>query len=384
MNAKQFIQQINTASRSKDWRLSFVPFIIGCVYLWFGIFRLEWNLYYLSLFFLSIFTTFGFAAFGYFINDFFDQKEDYKAGKLNKLSVLKTYQIAILFVFICGFTFLPWLYLPKDNTTYCLISLEIFCFLAYSFPVIRLKEKAYLAGILDASYAYLIPAVLSYHTFSLVGNIEVNEGYLLLFFALLFFVGYRNILIHQIKDVLNDSKSGLKTLPKILGITKTKLFFTIIFMVELSLLFGSSVAFMRINKLYGFWAGLVLIYLWKNRLSIKEVLKGSNFILLKENRQSLDLFYQLWFPMMHLFILIFADWKWIVLLPIHAVILVNKDYIIEIWQNAKEIFWHKSTKPLFSFIVNTIVYWLFRLIGINLIKENKSAKEYLKAKFTAK
>ena len=33
---------------------------------------------------------------------------------------------------------------------------------------------------------------------------------------------------------------------------------------------------------------------------------------------------------------------------------------------------------------NTLVYWLFRLIGINLIKENKSAKEYLKAKFTAK
>lgn len=384
MKVSQLIQSIQAASRSNDWRLSFVPFTIGCVYLWFGLFQLDCTVQHLFLFALAIVTTFGFAALGYFINEFFDQQEDLEAGKINKLSLIKNYQKLLLFVFICSITFLPWLYLPKDQVTAVLIALEILCFVAYSFPWIRLKKSTYLAGILDASYAYLLPSLLSYHTFYLISPVKIEVVTLLPFFVLLFFIGYRNILIHQVIDVLNDKKSGLITLPQVLGIEKTKALFTTLFIFELCLLVGSTLSFVQIQLVYGVWTLAILVYLWYIREALKSILLGSPYVLLQPFRLSLDLFYQLWFPILHLFLLFFVDWKWIILLPLHSFLLVKKDYLVVIWGQGKHYLWHKSVRPAISFAVNSTIYILFRLLGINLKKEDKSAAAIIKEKIGLK
>lgn len=385
MKVKNLINKISNASRSKDWRLSFVPFTMGCVYLWFNLFNLSFSFYHFSILILSILTTFGFAAFGYFINEFFDQKEDFKAGKINKLSLLSNFQKSLLFFSILLITFLPWIYLPKDDKSYYLISLEILCFLLYSLPLLRYKENIFLAGILDASYAYLVPSLLSFHTFSLIGVLSKdNVEYINLFFILLFFIGYRNILIHQVNDAISDKKAGLTTLVHYLGPQRSNWFLKVLYLVEISLLIVSSLVLFKVKLLEGFWLLIILVFLYKTKTTWSKIFVKDEYTLLKEERHFIDTLYQLWFPLTQLIILFLIDWRWLFILPIHALIFIKKDYIIEFWQNMKDYLWHKSLRPFFSFIINYIIYFSFRIIGINLKSENKSALEIIKSKFKQK
>jgi len=377
MKVKNLINKISSASRSKDWRLSFVPFTMGCVYLWFNWLNLAFSFYHFIILILSIITTFGFAALGYFINEFFDQKEDFKAGKINKLSLLSSFQKALLFFSILLITFLPWIYLPKDDKSYYLISLEILCFLLYSLPLLRYKENIFLAGILDASYAYLVPSLLSFHTFLLISNSTNQKEYLLLFFVLLFFIGYRNILIHQVNDAISDKKAGLTTLAHYLGPQKSNNFLKILYVIELALLISSAIALCAIKVYFGIWFIVILIYLYKTKQHWLKVFSNEKFTILKEERHFIDLLYQIWFPISQLVILLLIDWRWFLIFIIHAFAFINRAYLEKFWQ----YFWHKLMRPILSFIVNYIIYIIFRIGGVNLKKEEKSAIEIIKSKF---
>ena len=142
------IVKVLSATRISDWRLSFVPFIIGCVYFWASLLHLDFSFFHFLIFCLSICTSFGFAALGYFINEFFDKKHDAQAGKINKLAILTWPKQLFLFLLILVLCFAPWLVLPTSRFSIILITIEILCFLLYSLPFIRLKNTYYFAGIL--------------------------------------------------------------------------------------------------------------------------------------------------------------------------------------------------------------------------------------------
>lgn len=379
MKIKSLFQQIASATRSEDWRLSFVPFIIACVYLWSSLFALEFSSYHIIILLLSVCTTFGFAAFGYFINEFFDKKDDLIAGKINKLSLLSLPKQFLLFLFISILCFSPWLFLPADANSYWLILAEIASFLLYSLPFFRLKKSIFFAGILDALYAYLLPGLLSFHTYALVSGLDVKI-HPVLFFVSIFFIGYRNIFLHQIKDVLGDKKAKLKTLPQYLGVNKSYNFLKILYLLEISLLLAFSIELIIINKIYAPWFVLVVLYLIYVRKDLRKLFKEESYFALLPVQHVLDLLYQLFFPLLQLLLLLWIDWRWIVIVPFHLLLFVKRDFITTFYGLVLKYAWHRSLRPFISAILNYPIYLLFKIFGVDLIKENKSALTYLKNK----
>jgi 4-hydroxybenzoate polyprenyltransferase len=373
---KGFIEKIALLTRAKDWRLSFVPFVLACVYAWMFLLQLPFSWYHLFIFFLSLTTTIGFAAFGYFINEYFDQKEDALAGKINKLSFLKPSMKLLLFVAILLITFAPWLFLPKNNLSYWLVGFEVFSFLLYSLPFPRLKNKAFFAGILDASYAYFIPGILSFHTFSLLAPQIKAPHFIILFFATLFFVGYRNIFIHQIKDVLGDQKAGLRTLPMVLGPKKSNSFLLSLGFIELALMGSFLLSLCNIHPIFVvYFLSLIALLFFKKQDFMNLIGLDKDFSLLPA-RHLTDDFYQFIFPVLNVFFLLWVDWRWISIALIHLLLFVPKSFWFKLWS----ILWHQNIRPALSFILNQSIYVLFKILGVDLIKEQSSASNFLRKK----
>lgn len=377
MSLAASIGKVSYLTRSSDWRFSFVPFIMGCVYLWVGFLDIPFNANGLILVGLSLVTTIGFAALGYFINEHFDKASDAKAGKVNKLALLKDYQQFLLLITVLASTLLPWLWLPSNDFSIALISTEIGLFLAYSLPFIRLKESPFLAGIVDSLYAYVVPLVLAFHTYSLFSNSQ-NELVLLLFAFAVFFIGFRNILIHQINDVIGDKRAGIQTLPMALGVEKTTIALKLTIAYEIAF---SAVAFLVIGQLkpvYFIWLIVYLLFIGY-RASINKEDFTSHFFTLLPGRHFSDQAYQVLFPVTVLLLLIIQDWKWIILLPIHVALLLPKAVIEETLKYLHLfVIWLRG---VVSILVNYPIYFAFLIVGVNLKKRNMSASEYLKSKF---
>jgi len=380
MKLKSTLAFISATTRSVDWRLSFVPFIMACVYLWSSLFNIGFSLGSLSVFALSVCTTFGFAALGYFINEFFDKADDLKAGKINKLSLIsRRWQLA-LFIVILSACFLPWLYLPKNTITFYLILAELSCFILYSAPYLRMKRSTYFAGILDTLYAYLIPGLLSYHTYSLLAS-RLSSSVPILFFIALFFIGYRNIFLHQIKDILGDQKAGMISLPMRLGVKSSYVFLKLLYFLELVLILSFSVELIFIDKRYMPCLLLAIIYLGYVQADLLNIFKGATYFALLPIRHVLDLLYQLWFPLLQLSILVWIDWRWVIIVPFHLLFFVNRDFIVTFYGITIDYLWYRSLRPLLSAVLNYPIFLLFKMFGVDLIKEKKSALSYLKNKF---
>lgn len=102
-------------------------------------------------------------------------------------------------------------------------------------------------------------------------------------------------------------------------------------------------------------------------------------------RHFTDKFYQVGFPLFTMLLLVFTNPFWLLILPLHFLFLVpdmvknplksySRSYLHRAWRN--------GVIPVISASVNYSIYILFRLVGINLIKENTSAKEYIKRRFS--
>ena len=372
MNIKESIQNLSNLTRSDDWRLSLVPLVLGCTYFWAVLLQIEFTLDHFLVIALSYVTSFGFAALGYFINEFFDQAHDKTAGKINKLSLIApTYQLA-LFLGILAFTLVPWIYLPKDNLSYVLIITELLLFLIYSVPFIRLKETFFFAGVIDTMYAYVVPAVLSYHTYSFLSQSTISLEYLSLFFLLLFVVGYRNILVHQIKDIMGDIRSKTKSLPQLLGPDLSNKFLHWLVLFELLLLSLTLIWFSINSWQISLFIAALILFVYQHKSSLKQLLIFDGFFALKKLRQRADVYYQKFFPVASLVLLICVDPYWLVIAPMHWALFINL--------NLKNRY-HTYVRPVLSSMINYFIYYMFLLFGVNLKERQISAINFLKSKF---
>ncbi len=378
------IGTVLSSLRSKDWIQSFVPFVMGCVYLWLVWFNFKFSPSHLIVIGLSLLTTIGFAALGYFINEFFDKKSDAKAGKINRLAMIPFWSQSLILIAILLITFLPWNWLPRNQVSYCLILLQISLFLAYSLPFPRLKESVYFSIVIDALYAYPVPLLLSFHTFSLLSGTETYPNWFSLFMLASFFIGVRNIITHQIQDLFRDSASGLRTFPMVIGVNRTITIQTIVFAYEVFLISLSILVF----SLH-FWLVLVALfvywfYAWHifvNQKSFKS--PGDMYVGINKS-------YSLVFPIV---VLIFLSVRWPIgwmVLLIHGGILVP----INFWRNVLNIivpilvrfrivihqFLVNELKHFLSLCINYPIYFLFKIGGVDLKKEGVSAFEYLRKK----
>ncbi|MCW5906342.1 MAG: UbiA family prenyltransferase [Chitinophagales bacterium] len=376
-------------TRAKDWRLSFVPFIVGCVYLWLWWFNIRFSISSLVVFALSFITTVGFAALGYFINEFFDKEVDRKAGKANMLASLPVIYQATLLVVCLLLTFLPWLWLPTSKVSWGLIFGEIFLFLIYSLPFPRLKNFPPVSGFIDAGYAYVQPLLLSFYTYSLFAN-STDYSIVYLLMLTVFVIGYRNITIHHVNDVFKDMTSGTMTLPQKLGVKNTNrlLFGLLIIEILLMVIWGTVVSCSK--PLFAVWIIVFLLFLYLRYRQIAQNFQFQYFSILPV-RHLTDPAYQYVFPGFALLLAATADYQWLLLIPFHFLILLTKPMQIIAWET---VYWKciqlKYAAIRFftwviviptSLIVNYFIFFVFLLAGVNLRKEKKSAYTYLRHKF---
>lgn len=374
----QAFKKIIAATRISSWRLSFVPFIMGLVYLWLIIFDIPFNFYYTSILGLSILTTIGFASFGFVTNEYFDIKDDAIAGKKNKFVGVQPVWFVMLIMVSLVFALLPWIWLPKNHLTYYLISAEFFLLLAYSLPLIKLKKVYWISGIIDSAYAYVIPILLSLHTYCLLMNQVLPITTYLLLSILCFLIGFRNILIHQVNDILADKRSNINTLVRKLTPEQVS---KMIITLQILEAFYFLALFILLFKTNPFLFSIPLLYIIvllsklnqnKNQLTLE-------FYSLKSLRHLADSFYQIWMPILLILILSTQSIFWLTILPFHLLLFVGVDKWkkgIEVTQRA----WHNQIRNIISVCINYPLFIFFLLFGINLKKENKSAKEYLNSR----
>lgn len=385
MSVTNFIQKLSFASRSNDWRVSFVPFIIGCVYLWLYIFKISFKIESLQLVALSLMTTFGFASLGYIINEFFDQNTDRLAGKINKLSLLTLQEKTVLISVSLLLTFSPWIWLPSDGISWLFIVLQVSFFLLYSLPFPRFKSIPVLSGFIDASYAYVIPLLLSFHTYRLYAGASLSS-FIFLFSLSVFFIGYRNILIHQVNDIFKDRLSGIITLPQLAGPIRTNQLIVLLLICEIfSTLFFSALIVLS-NPFFLVWIFFYSMFIITRYMLFNYKIR-SKYVAIQPVRHLTDLAYQIGFPAINLLLIICFDWRWIVLLPFHFLLFIPRfftDKIVEFLVYIQSALASKLVYPIrlfFSRTINYIIYYAFRAFGINLIKEKKSAYSFLKSLF---
>jgi len=369
-----FSNKLAHIARANDWKASFVPFVMGFVYLWLLIFQLKPTKQTGFLCLFSLLTTIGFASFGYLINEFFDQDEDKRAGKLNRFETIGVGLSSILFLLSIVATFLPWIYLPSNKWSWVLICFEIGSFLLYSIPPFRLKRFPLISCVFDASYAYLIPIVLSMHTFSIHAEKSLFTSHLIWLAIPAFFIGFRNIVLHQIKDVIGDFHANRKTLPMLIG--KFELFN----LLSVSLFFEvfSFFVFFEWTFLGYHLGGIFMVY-----FSIKSLV----FITDKEPKSSknefdffslVDGFYQIWLPIVLLIFLTIRDDYWSFLWGFQLVLflIAFKNNFV----NGEFVAVFQRLKWVLSLIVNYSIYFVFLMFGINLKEKQMSAWQYLTKK----
>jgi 4-hydroxybenzoate polyprenyltransferase len=378
---KDFFYKISVLTRTKDWRLSFVPFIMGCTYLWLGWFNIDFNNKSCALIILSLCTTVGFASLGYLINEYFDIETDKRAGKLNKLAYLSSPLIMLLFSTSLCVTFFPWIVLPTDNISWFLIALQLLFFLLYSLPFPRLKEVPIISNFLDAGYAYWIPLMLSHHTYALFAK-TTSAFWLPLFSIAVFLIGFRNILIHQVDDIFNDKRAGIKTLPMVLGVAKTDFVLKITIVHEVLFLTTALLIVGLYKPEYLIVAFIYLlfsiykIYVYRNNFN-------SHFFSIENTRHFTDSNNQYVLPISWLIVLGFHNVAWLLILPVHLVLLFPFNYIVTAVNKIVPVWYFflkfitVDVRHLISMVVNYPIYYAFKIVGIDLIRENKTAADVL-------
>ena len=373
-----FLHRLSTITRARDWRLSFVPFIMGCVYLWLWGFGLPFTIEIIWLTFLSLVTTVGFASLGYFINEFFDKESDARAGKINKLAHLSPGIQIFIFSLVLALTLLPWIWLPSTKITWALIAFEIALFLMYSLPFPRLKESMYLSLPVDALYAYTVPLLLSFYTFSLIANAPGFPAWMAFFAAGVFFIGLRNIVIHLVSDALKDQLAGRHTLPMALGVERTHrlIFVTAAYVIFLISLW--SILMTIEHRIFVLW---LLPYAVTAVITLRTISSGHYSVfsdILIINRS-----YQYLFPLLMLVFAALDHPGWLMLLLLHTALLVPFYMLVKAKELVKVNYFRFITfvavevRNAISLVVNIPVYYLFRIFGVDLVKEKKSGWEYL-------
>lgn len=372
------------ATRLKDWRYSFIPQIFGNLYLWLVLFNIGFGAPGVVLLFCSLVTSFGFAALGYFINEFFDQQDDARAGKLNKLSLLNNLQKAMLFIVICLVTSLPWVFLEYNTVSLSLIALQVLLFVLYASPPFRFKKINYLSVITDSLYAYVVPLLLSMNTYYLSGSNDKKDFLFIIPYALLMFItGLRNIMIHYINDIFRDKRIGFYTLPRVLGVHKSNTMLKVCIFLELILV---AIVYARLAFFFAPFVVLFLPFIFLlTRLAKqwKKVNKG--MIVFNPVRHIPDLLFQHYQPLFLLIPLLFFDWHWWGIVPVHLLLFIPLFRYHPIISWFKRINWKKYAifiRQLLSWVVNYTIFYCFLLVGVNLRKRNQSAFSFLKQKFS--
>lgn len=165
------------------------------------------NFVYLVFF---IIIQFFLLAYTFIVNDFADKNIDIIAGKNKPIHKYSKQRVALILIIFAGSSLcLPLVFgnfLVKLTSIVALILLTF-----YSVKPIRFKEKGIL-GIIIADGAQRSLLFLIFALF-----ISARLFPTVFFFCWLFIIGFQDELGHQLRDIKNDEKAGVRTLAQRVG-----------------------------------------------------------------------------------------------------------------------------------------------------------------------
>lgn len=157
------------------------------------------------------------AVYSSVFNDFLDQDQDRKAGKVTPMMALKNWQqrlvvgFSLAAILLVGSEFAA---TPRALTCFIIIW---FMITAYSLPPLRLKERSALGVVAIATAEHLIANLLAVFTVAEVCHCDIPVAWLAALLGWSFAYGCRGIIWHQITDVENDEKANCTTLGARIG-----------------------------------------------------------------------------------------------------------------------------------------------------------------------
>lgn len=275
---------------------------------------------------LSYITIIGIAGFGYLTNDYADREKDQLANKPNALIGMNPALIVGLFVLFLGLALVPWFFFPTRPISFILLGAELLLFVLYAFPPFRLKEKGLVGVVVDALYAHVIPATLACYTFWLMRSEPMwsMQLFIICYGGFQFFLGIRNILLHQLKDRESDLASGTRTLATKWPVKRMTNLLITAMVLEVLFIAGFIVAFMQFIPGIGI-AGVVLLGFWSFKLWNNYV-KHNGFGWLNHKTIAHDLlddFYTLWLPVIFLILMVLSPTAALPVLGAHVLLFPN-------------------------------------------------------------
>lgn len=242
--------------RISQWKNHLIPPVISVVYFFFSFDAFLYSnytrlvFYLLALFFISF--------FGYWLNDTFDIRLDWLAGKKNFLANTSVHYRIAGAILLLLFAVLFW-YLSKPNVIATIFfSIEIILFFIYCLPCIRFKNHPVLGPLTDSHYTHIVPILFTWFLFAM----HVSYLWLVPIFFLLLGKGMRNILLHQLNDRKGDCKMHLKTFPLFFGPRFTVNLINRLFIPFEMILITGMVLFLMNLSLWpiSFWLAFLIIY----------------------------------------------------------------------------------------------------------------------------
>ncbi|MEZ4804750.1 MAG: UbiA family prenyltransferase [Bacteroidia bacterium] len=302
--------------RANEWWGYKFPPMLACGYFFIskGEYQLSEVLYSLCVIIVAL--TIG-ATYVSVINDFTDLKDDYKAGKYNRLSILRENK-RVVFLLASIILILLVLWFLHQQTISMIFYLSAFMsFTFYSLPPFRLKNKGLYGVIADAAGSQLFPTLFVISVLSAILRIDVQLFDVILVGIWSFSFGVRGILWHQFHDMENDIKSGNNPWVQKLGHVEIKLIgYALICLESLSLFF-----LIIDSKLYMIliFVGLYLVYMY-----LRYKRSNLEIVLLKHSRNNFSIFlfefYQVFLPISLLIVLIANSVQYLFLLVFHVLL----------------------------------------------------------------
>lgn len=301
----------------------------------------------------SVSTLSGIALIGYLLNDWADIPYDAKVGKSNMVAGVPLYLRMVLFtVFIC-LAAIPWVvYLPYDKLSITLLIVEFVLLAAYALPPVRFKNFPPLAVVTDALYAYAVPSVLAWHTYTLfvTHEIELEQGLSyhthIALGVWMFALGLRHIINHHIDDKERDKLSSTPNLAnKFAPHTLNKLVRALVYPIELL----AAVAFFWLNFGQDNTLGLValaLVFVLGFYGFIVNLLSGGKTSGVYFDSLAIDKFYQLWLALAAAVFMTVADLRFAIFVgflllffsdflvhPLFKAVLIKLRSTLSLWVN---------------------------------------------------
>jgi colanic acid/amylovoran biosynthesis glycosyltransferase len=195
-------------ARTAGWWKPKAGFILSVLFMFLLSAQIPWHIG-VPLILWMLVSTLGIGILGHLINDWTDIEEDRLVGKANTMERVPAVVRPFLLLVAAGIGYLPWLLvLSTDHTVIGLLTIQGCLFVLYAAKPFRLKRFPYLAALIDASYAYVLPTLFFLISLSHSTEDGIQVLALLALAGWTLPMGIRHILIHHVYDVKHDARSG--------------------------------------------------------------------------------------------------------------------------------------------------------------------------------